>query len=216
MSNMFLNYHNIADNYVPNNLINAFPYKIKDSKLVPLECSKPYEEYNTKGELSGFFWRYGETLNLEFNIDGEITIESNALVFKAAGQIPTFMTQGEVGQRAYNIIDLKSWTCTSITAGQYYWTQDDEFTYPLESDRSVYLSASDYLKDKTVEVALYNFRMEPLCKKVYAATPTIIFTIDKDLSSQLVKGIYYCSVTVFNEDVCYTIFDSNDGSLLVK
>ena len=156
------------------------------------------------------------SLNLEFNIDGEITIESNALVFKVAGQIPTFMTQGEVGQRAYNIIDLKSWTCTSITASQYYWTQDDEFTYPLESDRSVYLSASDYLKDKMVEVALYNFRMEPLCKKVYAATPTIIFTIDKDLSSQLVKGIYYCSVTVFNDDVCYTIFDSNDGSLLVK
>lgn len=213
---MFLNYHSIADNYVPNNLINAFPNKLNISKLDPVEASKPFEEYNAKGELIGYFWRYGETLNLEFNIDGEITVESNAILSKTRGQEPTVNTLGKIGQRFYNIIDLRSWTCISITNKSYIWEEDEEFTYPLNSDRSVYISAADYLKDKTVEIVLYNFRMEPICKKIYPASPTIVFTIDKELSTSLPKGIYYCSVNVFNSEVCFTIFDSNDCSLLVK
>lgn len=213
---MFLNYHNIADNYMPNNLIKAFPYRAEDTKLAPCDASKPFEEYNAKGELSGYFWRYGETLNLEFGIDGEITVEADAILLKTRGQTPTTKTMGKIGQKVYNIIDLRSWECISIINKEYIWEEDKEFTYPLNSDRSVYISAEDYLKDKSVEVILYNFRMEPICKKVYPASPTIIFSIDKELSLSLPKGIYYCSVTVFNESVCYTIFDSNDCNLLVK
>lgn len=214
---MFLNYQNIADNYMPNNLINAFPHKMNSSKLDPLDASKPFEEYNTKGELTGYSWRQGETLNLEFNIDGEITLEANAILFKATGQTPVTNTVAKVGQRAYNIIDLRSWTCVAITSnGDRTWQEDAEFTYPLNSDRSVYISAADYLKDKSVEVTLFNFRMEPICKKIYSASPTIIFAIDRELSKILPRGIYYCSVVVFNNDVCYTIFDSTDCNLLVK
>ena len=214
---MFLNYQNIADNYKPNNLINAFPRKMNSSKLDPLDASKPFEEYNAKGELSGYFWRQGETLNLEFNIDGEITLEANAILLTAKGQAPTLNTLGKVGQRAYNIVDFRSLTCSAVTTtGKYIWEEDAEFTYPLNSDRSVYISAEDYLKDKQVEVTLYNFRMEPICKKLYNAAPTIIFPIDRELSKVLPKGIYHCSVSVFNDEVCYTIFDANDCDLLVK
>lgn len=213
---MFLNYQNIAKNYVPNNLINAFPSKMNSSKLDPLDASKPFEEYNAKGELTGYFWRQGETLNLEFNIDGEITLEADAILLTAHGQTPTIQTMGKVGQKAYNIVDLKSWRCVGISSMQFIWQEDEEFTYPLNSDRSVYISAADYLKDKEVEVTLYNFRMEPICKKVFAASPTIVFEIDRELSAALPKGIYHCSVTVFNKDVCYTVFDSNDCDLLVK
>lgn len=214
---MFLNYQNIADNYKPNNLINSFPRKMNCSKLDPLDASKPFEEYNAKGELSGYFWRQGETLNLEFNIDGEITLEANAILLTAQGQVPTTNTLGRVNQRAYNIVDFRSWTCSAVTTtGKYIWEEDAEFTYPLNADRSVYISAADYLKDKKVEVTLYNFRMEPICKKLYDASPTIIFPIDRELSNALPKGIYHCSVNVFNEEVCYTIFDANDCDLLVK
>jgi hypothetical protein len=215
MGNMFYNYQNISDSYIPNNLINAFPSHTKDSKLVSKEMSKPFEEYNTKGELTGYFWRYGETLNLEFNLDGEIIVENNAIIFKLSPQAPNINTQGTIGQRAYNIIDLISWTCLGKNGPDYIWQQDKEFTYPPVGN-SIYLSAEDYLKDKQVEVALYNFRMEPICKKVYAGSPNIIFAIDRELSQQLVKGIYYCTVQVFNNSVCYTVFDSNDCNLLVK
>jgi len=213
---MFLNYHDIADNYTPNNLIKAFPQKLNDCKLDPVDASKPYEDYNVKGELIGYFWRYGETLNLEFNIDGEVTVESDAILYKASGQKPTTSTKGRVGQKLYNIIDLISWTCVSNIRREYVWQQDAEFTYPLNGDKSVYVTAADYLADKQVEVTLYNFRMEPLCKKIYAGSPQIIFSIDRELSCSLPRGIYYCSVKVFNDETMFTIFDVTDGSLTVK
>lgn len=214
---MFLNYHNIANNYQPNNLIKSFPHSYEESKLAPVEASKPFEEYNIKGELIGYFWRYGETLNLEFNIDGEITLESDALIYKSHGVGPTENTFAKVGQRAYNLLDLTSWTCVArVSANKYLWEQDAEFTYPNNGAKKVYISAEDYLKDKFIDVTLYNFRMEPIHTYTTSATASIIFPIDKDLSKTLVKGIYYCSVQVYNEEVSFNIFDSNDCKLLVK
>lgn len=212
---MFLNYQNIANSY-PNNLTESFPVSAIPSKLNPIEASKPYEEYNVKGELVGYFWHYGETLKLEFDIDGELTIESDAIIFKVTGVVPTKYTMAKVGQRAYNIVDFRSWTCLAVDNGKYIWEEDSDFTYPLSSDRKVYISSESYLKGKNVEVTLYNFRMEPICKKLYEAAPTIIFSIDRELSEKLVKGIYYCSVTVFNEQTSIKVFDTTDGCLLVK
>jgi hypothetical protein len=213
---MFLNYQNIADNYVPNNLINAFPTRLKESKFNSIEASKPYEEYNAKGEIEGYFWRYGDTLNLEFNIDGEITLEGNALIVSGKGQVPNHTTVGYAGQRLYNITDLKSYTCKAISGGKYLWEEDEVFTYPSGAERSVYVSAEDYLKDKQVEVTIYNFRMEPICKKVYRGSSIIVFSIDKELSNSLVKGIYYCSLRVFSNTTSETIFEPTDCKLLVK
>lgn len=213
---MFLNYHNIADNYVPNNLITAFPNQVLDSKLYSVTASKPYEEYDAKGNLTGYFWRYGDTLNLEFNIDGEVTVESNAIVFTRTGVVPTTATLATIGQRAYNLIDLRSWTCVSINKSGYVWEEDAVFEYPIDSTRSIYIFAEDYLKDKNVEVTIYNFRMEPIVQKVYAGNPIIVFSIDSDLSKQLVKGIYYCGVRVFNDVMSNVIFESTDCNLLVK
>ena len=213
---MFLNYQNIADNYMPNNLINAFPLKVKDSKLNPTDASKPYEEYNTKGELDGYFWRYGDTLNLEFNLDGEITLEGDAIIVSNKGGCPTTYTVGKVGQRYYNVADFTSYTCVSSLGGRYLWSKDETFTYPSSAERTVYVSASDYLADKNVEVTIYNFRLEPICKKIYKGVPTIVFPIDVELSSALVKGIYYCSLRVFSATMSATVFEPTDCKLLVK
>lgn len=215
---MFLNYHNIADNYTPNNLICSFPVGKSYTKLDPVQASKPYEEYNTKGELVGYFWHYGETLNLEFNIDGEITVEDDALIYYIVGQHPTSQTQGKVSQKAYNVTDKRSWICTyaSEVDKEYGWTEDDEFTYSENSPKHVYIDASTYLADKSVEVALYNFRMECVCNKTFDGASKIIFEIDSELSNKLNKGIYYCSLTVFNDKIRLPIFNSHDCVLSVK
>jgi hypothetical protein len=104
---MFTNYNSIPENYVPNNLVRSFPVGRSYTKLDPIQASKPYEEYDAKGELIGYFWRYGETLNLEFNIDGEITVEDDAIVLTSAGTTPDNAT-GKILQRAYNVIDKKN------------------------------------------------------------------------------------------------------------
>lgn len=216
---MFKNYHNIADNYVPNNLIHSFITTETDTKLDPVSASAPFEERNTKGELVGYSWRQGETLNLEFNIDGEIALEPDAIVSKIAGYAPTPDTMGYVGQSFYNLVDLRLWRCDVIsTLSRTYTWNEYEFTYPEGESRKVYVSAADYLKDKTIEVTLYNFRHEAIeeSRRCFEGTSKIIYPIDRNLSASMPRGIYYCSVTVSNPTVSYTIFDSTDGCLVVK
>lgn len=211
---MFLNYQDIANNYVPNNIINEFDTPRSYTKLNPMEKSKPYELYNAKNELEGYFWNQGDSLNLEFNIDGEITVESDAIILYAFGQTP-FSTKGKIGQRAYNIADLRSWTCVGVSTS-CVWVQDSEFTYPENGLKSIYLSAEDYLKNKNIVVRLYNFRFEQIHEKTFSGEPKIIFTITKELSETLKKGIYYCSLTCVSDETCQTIFGPEDCKLLVK
>lgn len=76
---MFSNYEDLADNYVPNNLRPNPPkcdYK-SNCNLEPCKPNKPYEEYNAEGQLIGYFWYYGNSVNLEFNINGEVTYEGS-------------------------------------------------------------------------------------------------------------------------------------------
>ena len=211
---MFLNYDNIAKNYTPNNLMCSFPVGKSYTKLDPIQASKPYEEYNVKGELIGYFWRYGEALNLEFNIDGEITVEDDALILTSKGSVPS-STDGRIHQRAYNVADERSWTCEYINNGECIWVEDNDFTYS-EEGKSVYVTAESYMSDKQVEVTLYNFRMEPIHTEVFPGTTKVILTITPELSKKLLRGIYYCSLTAFNESVNLPIFSSNDCKLLVK
>lgn len=214
---MFLNYNNIDENYKPNNLTCSFPVGKSYTKLDPLEVSKPYEEYNTQGELIGYFWRYGETLNLEFNIDGEITVESDAIIFTNAGVFPDETTIGKVNQRAYNIIDLRSWTCTSvINDTTYIWEEDLEFEYDETSSKSIYVPAQYYLEDKFIELTIYNFRFEAIYKESIKAGTSVVFQIDSNLSKKLVKGIYYCSLVVYDNNTNKKIFSPDDCVLVVK
>ena len=212
--NMFQNYYNIPDTYIPNNMSCDCSRGKSYTKLDPIEGSKPFEEYNAKGELIGYFWRYGETLNLEFNIDGEIIVESDAVILKSTGEEPS-KTSKPRGNRAYNIIDMRSWTCVGYAYGEYIWQEDLEFTYP-QSGLSVYVSAADYLKDKFIEFTLYNFKRQPILTKKFEGTTQIIVPIDIETSKSLTKGLYYCSLTVVSEDIVLPIFDNNDCLLLVK
>lgn len=213
---MFLHYQDIASNYTPNNLIKAFPTDSRDTKLDPIDASKPYEEYNAKGELEGYFWRYGDTVVLEFNIDGELTVESDAIVVYSANERPTSATVGNIGQRYYNVRDLKSYTCMSRDNKVYSWVEDDTFTYPTSSDRSIYISAEDFLKDKSIVISLYNFRYEQIYESTFTGTPRVAFEISRELSDTLVRGVYYCSLKVCNDAYSSVIFEPSDCRLLVK
>lgn len=212
---MFLNYENIESNYVPNNLVRSYGIGKSYTKLDPIQASKPYEEYNSKGELIGYSWRYGESINLEFNIDGEVTVETNALVFTREGQKPSEL-EGALGLRAYNVVDKFSWTCVNIVDGRFVWRQDSEFVYDCMSTRSIYVDASDYLADKHVVVSIYNFRHELIQRKTFSGKTQIVYSIDAEESKKLNRGIYYCSLRVVNDSVDLCLFDEQDCVLLIK
>lgn len=73
---MFDSYQNIPQNYVPNNirpndnLAQAYP----TTQIEPIKPILPYEEYNAQGELVGYYWHYGDQLNLIFDIEGEVSL----------------------------------------------------------------------------------------------------------------------------------------------
>ena len=97
MIDMFTSYQNLSEYYIPNNLSKKLTSPKSYTKLDPNEKSKPYELYNAKGELEGYYWHEGDQLVLDFSIDGEVTVESSAIIFDAHGETPTEdTTSGDV------------------------------------------------------------------------------------------------------------------------
>lgn len=66
---MFDKYNEVG--YVPNNL--SAPSSCHFAPRIP---GKPFEDINFAGELVGYYWYYGDTLKLEFIIDGEVIDDS--------------------------------------------------------------------------------------------------------------------------------------------
>lgn len=217
---MFDTYDNLSDNYRPGNFNPVCP-KPNNPCLKPLKPTRPYEEYNALGELVGYWWNWGDTINLDFNITGTIVVEDNALIYSAVGECPSPITIGEIGQKAYNVVDLKSWTCTAIDDTQetiaFIWTLDEEFDNPEEGDRNIYTTVAEFMADKYVSVQIFNFRMEQIAIKTFNGAQQIVFPIDKELSEKMVKGIYYCRLTVWSgTDLSRTIFQEENCTLTVK
>ncbi len=212
---MFDNYENIADNYIPSNI--KPPRPICENKLEPCTPKKPYEEYNAKNELIGYWWYYGDTINLDFHITGNIVVEDDALIYTAINDGPTNQTKGILNQKAYNITDFKSWTLTSITSDDYIWTLDETFNNPEEGLRNIYISAEDFIKDKQITFTLYNFRWEEIDTKLYDGSTDINYIIDDELSKKLVKGVYYGKLTIWQgTSLIATIFQQDDCTFTVK
>ena len=70
---MFSNY-NEHDYFIPNNTNCSFPIGQSYTKLSNDKACLPYCEYNSKGECIGYYWYYGESMNLDFDITGELTL----------------------------------------------------------------------------------------------------------------------------------------------
>lgn len=188
--NMFSSYDNISDDYIPNNMPKGNN-----------RCSnkKPYTKYDADGKECGYYWYYGDTMNLAFTITGEISVYGDSIVYTVKDLQPTSSTVGIVYQKAYNTFDQRSWTCTQITQDQYTWEEDDEFLYPINGQQGVYFSAQDYLQDKKIYVKLSNFRDEEVDSKMFDGQPTFTYIIDKDLQDKLYRGMYYIDVILYEE-----------------
>ena len=205
---MFDNYNNIHDEYISSN---------KDKhrqQYIPAD-RKPYEEYNEEGELIGYSWRYGDRVNLQFELSGEITIPDNSIVYSVSGYTPTSATKGEINQKAYNVMDLISWTCVMASTDEYMWLQDDEFTYP-EQGKNVFFTLADYIKGKTIRLNIFNFRHEEIYTENFEGNTTIELQINNKLSAKLIKGIYYLDMVVCDQENDNYINAIDNLQLIIK
>lgn len=158
MFDSFDGYDNLKDHYVKPCPPPKPPVE-DNSKLKPCTPKKPYEKYNAAGELIGYYWYYGDTINLEFEIEGEVTYEGN----------------------------------------------------------SQYVDAAEFMKEKQVTVELFNYRRELITARTLPGSDRILFEIDKELSKQLIRGNYYCTLTVFDGNgLNKTLFYQEDCTLFVE
>ena len=70
MSNMFVNYVN-NENYVPNNVCPP----IFNTPVNCCNLCKPYEEVDINGNFVGYFWYYGNSIQLKFTTTGTIELD---------------------------------------------------------------------------------------------------------------------------------------------
>lgn len=189
---MFTNYESIADNYIPNNMRSSCPPK--EEVLQPCGSNKPYTDYDSNGKVQGYWWYYGDTVTLDFNITGEVTFEN------------------------------------SEESNEEIKVDEDKLNIEPKQDGG-YILASDFFKDKKVIIQLYNFRQEEmiidkqLLQKVYEYEDLIInednsvsvlFQIDKTISSKLLRGVYYISLKVISDDIQETLFNTSSAIFTVK
>lgn len=219
--NMFMNYNYINSDTIPNN-----------NKKTINRClhKEPFTNYDKDGNVTGYYWYFGDTVVLNFNISGEVIVEDGSIVFKIAGQEPDESTRGEIDQKAYNIIDLKAWVCVAIEQTEsgfiYTWNETDFDNNTVGN--SVYITAKDYLKDKKIKVQLFDFEHQVIrdpdgnfvkaSEKVFDGNSTINFEIDSELTKLLPRGIYYCEMILFDNHDNYidTIISQDNMVLNIK
>ena len=191
---MFDNYDSLADNYspkyVPNNIRPTQPTPCGiPSKLDPCEPNKPYVDYNAMGQIQGYWWHYGDTVNLEFNISGEATYESD--------------TSEEVNSDA---------SISPLQVGQYL-LPDDFF-----KDKTIQVQLYNFRQEEMVidkQLLMKTYGYDDLIINEDKSA-TVIFVIDKDISKKLVKGVYYITLKVLSDDYQDTLFGTADATLTVK
>lgn len=203
----------------PDNLIESLNYP-PPGKCSPcaVPVNKPLEEYNKQGQLIGYSWHQGDTVQLHFHIDGEIFVEDDAIVYTSYGDAPTSITEGTLGQKAYNIVDSISWTCTAVQTDNYTWTRDRYFENPETSGKSFFISAKEYLKNKLIRFRILDFRKNIVFESKQDAETDLYFDIDKETSEKLFPGTYYVNILCFSSDEveCMSLISGEQCQLFVR
>ena len=191
---IFDNYENLNPDYIPDNSSE----KPSDERKC-LNEKLPRKAFNVKGNFVGYRWNYGDTFDLTFTVNKQIAVYSNSIVYDVSGESPSITTVGKIGQQAYNIVDIKSWTCVGTSEGVYIWVEDECVSYPVDGDR--YIDFVPNMKDKTLKVELYNFRWESIKTFTQIGQNEIVVSVDKYLSEELKPGVYYCIVKVQGDTI---------------
>ena len=212
MSSMFETYETLSNQYIPSNM-NKQPCPPQTTPLCPREPKKPYAEYNAEGELVGYWWNYGDTINLEFELEGNIDITES----------DNYITARNFIEGKQILVTLYNFRHEQIKT-QLYNGSDEEFQAILfEVARNVNQKTSGvyYIQVKENEEIKYNKVMLPQDynkdETYYKEKPVIVnFGIDTELSKTLTKGVYYCSLAILDSSINATVLGQEECTLNVR
>lgn len=192
---MFDTYDNVPIDYVPDNMnppVLPQTFTIETDHII-IETSL--------GKKQNYMWEYGATFSLDFDTKINISVEDNAIIYNEAGEYPTDITVGVVGQKAYNTKDIISWQLDSITDNgdetfTYNWNRLADFTYTT-GNQDITLVMD--LTDKTVDIVFLDwFNNEFYTETLIPNNNILTFNMTEDLSKKFIKGIYYLHIVLDN------------------
>lgn len=193
---MFDSYNNLDPNYIPNNI-----YSKCIGEYITFDLNCPKKVYDIRNRFIGYGWNYRDTFELSIDIDKLIYVDSN-IIYTTHGEGPAINTEAKVGQKAYNIVDIKSWTCTArqMFSGEltYTWLEDDQFTYPECGDIAIKLSPD--MAGKKLSLYVYNFRHDLMHTFTSENSNILTCKVDAELSEKFIPGVYYCILKLSDED----------------
>lgn len=190
-------------------------YENSDWRLFQTPIDKPFSEVDSDGSIT-YFWYYGDILDLKFDLNGEMVVEDDTILYYYRGQTPTEDTAGTIGQKAYNIIDNIQWTLVSIDGDRYMWQQDEEYIPPITGSRHVYFTIQDYIKDKNICIKIQDFKYNTIYEQNFDGSQEIVLHVSKELSDTMVPGIYYLHLQVVDQNSNNVLLGINKYRLLVK
>lgn len=71
MTNRFSNFTRLDSTFQPNPFQPKYPPAYQNENINAVKINKPYEILNADGSLKGYFWYYGNSVDLIFNISDE-------------------------------------------------------------------------------------------------------------------------------------------------
>lgn len=166
---MFTNYDNMPASYIADNISPAAPVEICYAPVTP------YLAYNANGEVIGYRWSYGDTVNLSFDISGPI-------IYDAFGYHPynepiaTYMSTGNqyFVFRIYN----NNYDVIYETRPDFRCKQDGtvEVNAPIFSDLSAKLVKGQYELSLAIEGVMDNplYAQDPSSSKTVKIRQTIL------------------------------------------
>lgn len=114
------------DGFDSNNLTPAIPEE-DTSVLQSSSPTKPYEDYNIEGDLIGYWWYYGDAIDLQFDISGEVTFDGSE----------DYMTAEEFLADKYITIQLFNFRREVVEAHTYAGTTPVVFEIDKELSESL-------------------------------------------------------------------------------
>ena len=106
---LFDNFDNIPQNYIPNNMFPRIPeimVALDNDTVKPIfrDC-----------RLVGYKWNWGDVVKLPIKNEIHIKVPNGSLTTDTAGEEPTKQTVGDfIGQKFYNFKDFRSWTLKEV------------------------------------------------------------------------------------------------------
>ena len=194
---MFENYDNLNEDYIPDNT----PYKSSNS-FQTLDNTYPKPLYDKNDKFIGYTWNYGEYFTLNLSVNDRLTVSKDSIIFNNHNEKPETYTEAKsVGQKAYNVVDAKSWTFVGHASDVYVWIEDDCLIYPTDGNKVIYINRD--MTNKYVQLNIFNFKWEPLLEfKSDIGQSQIQLKMDEAITEQLKPGTYYSTLKIVGEDEC--------------